>query len=175
VNWAEKTNEILNTLSSGKKSKLMGPKEVYKLLETSDIEYLNSILDESENKAEFWEVKSFGDINKKLGVTKIIRVNLEIWDYKPITHEAFGGFGGIREDYGSIHVDMELINLSPLSLVTTSFGDVQYGYKLRVVGSWCCVIPTHFSSKSKAQAADEASRKALSELLAISDREPTVQ
>jgi hypothetical protein len=175
VNWAKKTNKILNTLSSGKKSRLMGPKEVYKLLETSDIEYLNSILDESENEAEFWESNLFEDINKKLGVTKIIRVNLEIWDYEPITHEAFGGFGGIREDYGSIHVDTELINLSPPSLVTTSFGDVQYGYKLRVIGAQCCIIPINFSFKSEAQAADEALRQALSELLAISDREPTVQ
>ena len=39
--WAEKTNEILNTLSGGKKDKLLGPKDVYKLLETKDIEMQN--------------------------------------------------------------------------------------------------------------------------------------
>jgi hypothetical protein len=177
--WAKKSNEILNTLSTAKKSKLMGPKEVYKLLETSDIEYLNSILDESEINAEFWESKPFGNISKRLGVTKIIRVSLEIWDYEVRAYEEFRGFGGSREDYGWVHVDMELIKLSPPSLVKTSFGGVQHGYKLTVFGGagggGCCFIPTHFSLKYKAQAAEEALRQALSELLATSDREPTVQ
>ena len=179
VNMAERINENMNLKASGKKSKLKGPKKVDNLLNSNDLEYLNSVLDQAQTDAGSWESKRLRNMGEKLGVAKIIRLELEIHQYSTLTGTTDTLAEGKK---GDIYVTGHLFELSPPRLVTTYTSWAGYwreyqGFCLGGGGyGGCCILPVGtLSYKNKARAIDEAIEKSLLELLFTSAQEPTFQ
>jgi len=169
IYWAEKANEILNTLSSREKSKLIGPKKVDSLLRVTDLDYINSILDQSRTHTESLDSKRVRDMGEKLGVTKIIRLELEINEFLT-SNETWS-----KGKKGDVYVTGHLFELSPPRLVKTYTVWAGYWRKTELLPIGCCILPGELSYKDKAWAIEEALEKSLSGLLFTSAQEPTFQ
>jgi hypothetical protein len=153
------TNVILNTLASGKNSKLIGPDEVQRTLKgTTAGEWVHVCLDDPGPLTEVWKEEMLAEIGRKLKVDRIVVVKPKV-EIAPLGGAA--DYIGFMIDWrGDVTVKVEIIGLSPLQLIATHTGQADFW------GACGVVNPLPFAlGKGLDRALDHATRQALSELL----------
>jgi hypothetical protein len=153
------TNAILNTLASGKNSKLIGPDEVQRTLKgTTAAEWVHVCLDDPGPLTEAWKEEMLAEIGRKLKVDRIVVVKPKV-EIAPLGGGVF--YGGFWKDWrGDVTVKVEIIGLSPLHLIATHTGQADFW------GAFGVGIQYPFAlGKGLDRALDHATRQALSELL----------
>lgn len=114
------TNAILNTLASGKNSKLIGPDRVQRELEgTTDAEWVHVCLDDPGPITEAWKEEILAEIGRKLKVDRILVVKPNV-KISPIEGSSGGCCGGALNWHGDVTVKVEMVGLSPLQLICHS-------------------------------------------------------
>lgn len=177
VKMAKKTNSVLNTLAGRRKSKLIGPKEVGKLLDKPDLEVLYRIGDQEGDHEKIWKSKKLAEIGERLNLRRIIRIKTEII----ITSEESGSWRdlnadrfifGIRKNWnGRADVIAELYDLSRQEMIGSQRGSAEFWGKegvgcIPVVGGYpCCCLFPYAVGMNKMHAIDQAAREAIAGVL----------
>jgi hypothetical protein len=169
LEMAEKTNSVLNTLTGGRKSKLLGPRMVLNILNRSDVESLQRILDDSGDHPTVWQSERLAEMSQKLGVEKIIRVQVEITD-SPASNTKWGYRGGAlvgRGDHwrGWVFVSAALFGMSPRQLIATRGSEKEFWGKTGLGCLFQCIPFPYAVGTTEARALDQAVREAISQLL----------
>lgn len=178
VKLAKKINSVLNTLAGRKNSKLIGPKNVEKLLGKPDLEILYRIADQEGDHEKTWKTKKITEIGERLNLRRIIRVKTEIL----ITSEKSGpwmdaggdaiGFG-IRKNWnGWADVIVELYDLSRQEMIGRQRESAEFWGKEGIGciaggsgGGGCCCLFPYAVGKTKIHAIDRAARDAIAGVL----------
>ena len=169
LEMAEKTNSVLNTLAGRRKSKLLGPKRVRKILDKSDIESLNRILDDSRDHTTVWQSERLAEMSHRLGVKKIIRVQVEITD-SPASDTKWvygaGVVGGRGKHWsGRVFVSAVLFGMSPRQLIAARGSVKEFSGKTGLGCLFQCIPFPYAVGTTEARALDQAAREAISQLL----------
>ena len=169
LEMAEKTNSVLDTLAGGRKSKLLGPKRVRKILDKSDIESLNRILDDSGDRPTVWQSERLAEMSHRLGVEKIIRVQVEITD-SPTPDAIWGYRGGALFGRGNhwsglVFVSAVLFGMSPRQVIDASGSVKEFWGKIGIGCLIQCIPFPYAVGTTEARALGQAAREAISQLL----------
>ena len=169
LEMAEKTNSILNTLAGGRKSKLLGPRKVLNILNRSDVESLHRILDDSGDHPTVWQSERLAEMSQRLGVEKIIRVQVEIMD-SPAPDTRWGYRGGALVGWGDhwrgwVFVSAALFGMSPRQLIAARGSVKEFWGKIGVGCLIQCIPFPYTVGKTEARALDQAAREAIPQLL----------